>query len=420
MRGPGWRGLLAASVAMAAACGSEADEGSEGDAPKNDQIEIFSWWVTLGEQDALLAVSHLYEESHPGMHVVNAVLADAENSRETLAKRLEQGMPPDLYQENARAIAGFVAEHPDKLTPLNELYAQSGLREVLLPDLIEQVSLNGRIYAVPMGVHRNNSLFYNKQIFSDHEVTPPASIDELLANCAKLKAAGVTPIATSNQGWIQVLLFEHIHEGLLGAEGYKAYLDGTPAEADAQLPEATAVYAEIVENYINADAGDEGFGWDKAANLLYEGKAAMFIHGDWAKGLYTRQGWTSDVDFGVMGTPGSSDLFVYELDTWVMPAGGPNPQGARDFLEVAVSIDGQVAFDRLKGATSVRLDLPAQSLDSIGKEVLDSLETASVRVTSTLPDFSKVHEAFLKDHDQEKFVADRLALYEEYKAARQK
>jgi hypothetical protein len=103
-----------------------------------------------------------------------------------------------------------------------------------------------------------------------------------------------------------------------------------------------------------------------------------------------------------------------------MPVGGPNPTAARDFLEVAISIDGQVAFDQLKGATSVRLDLPAQKLDSIGRSVLASLETASVRVMSTLPDFSKVHEAFLADHDRAKFVADRLALYEEYRLAKQK
>jgi glucose/mannose transport system substrate-binding protein len=404
-------------MGLAAACGSGGEAG--GDEAQDDQIEIFSWWVTLGEQDALLAVSQLYEDKYPGMRVVNAVLADAANSRETLTERLSQGMPPDLYQENARAIAGFVAEHPNKLTPLNELYAEHGLREVLLPDLIDDVSVNGRIYAVPMGVHRTNSLFYNKQILSDHGLTPPASIDELLALCAALDQAGVTPIATSNQGWIQVLLFELIHEGVLGAEAYEAYLEGTPATADAELPAATAVYAEIVEKYVNADAGDEGFGWDKAANLLFEGKAAIFIHGDWAKGLYTRQGWTSDIDFGVMGTPGASDLFVYELDTWVMPVGGPNPAAARDFLEVAISVDGQVAFDQLKGATSVRLDLPAQKLDSIGRSVLASLETASVRVMSTLPDFSKVHEAFLKDHDQAKFVADRLALYDAYRAARQ-
>jgi glucose/mannose transport system substrate-binding protein len=409
--------VLAAGIALAAACGSGADEGGEQETTR-EEIEIFSWWVTLGEADALRDLIDVYETKYPGMKVKNAVLADAANSRETLAMRLEEQSPPDLYQENARAIAGLVAEHPDRLAPLNELYAQNGLREVLLPELIDDVTVNGKIYAVPMGVHRNNSLFYNKQLFAEHGLTPPASIAELLEVCEALHAAGVTPIATSHQGWIQVLLFELIHEGILGTQGYKAYLDGTPASEGAQLAEAADVYAEIVEKYVNADAGDEGFGWDKAANLLYEDRAAMFIHGDWAKGFYTQLGWDPEHDFGVMGTPGSSDLFVYELDTWVMPMGGPNPDAAREFLQVAVSVDGQLAFDRLKGATSVRLDLPRTGLDAIGKSVLDSLENASVRVMSTLPDFSSIHEAFVKDHDRAKFVADRLALYEQYRRSR--
>src|SRR5262245_61309981 len=127
MQGRRGRIVLAAGMTLAAACGADGDGKSSGETP-SDEIEIFSWWVTMGEQDALLAVSQLYEDKYPGVRVVNAVLADAQNSRETLAKRLEDGTPPDLYQENARAIPEFVAMYPDKLTPLNALYAERGLR----------------------------------------------------------------------------------------------------------------------------------------------------------------------------------------------------------------------------------------------------------------------------------------------------
>jgi glucose/mannose transport system substrate-binding protein len=175
------------------------------------------------------------------------------------------------------------------------------------------------------------------------------------------------------------------------------------------------VYGEIVDKYVNASAGDENFGWAEAANLLYTGEAAMFIHGDWAKGLYTQLGFTSDVDFGVIGAPGAEELFVYELDTWVMPQGSKNPSGALGFLETAISLDGQLAFDRVKGATSARSDFNAQKLDSIGKEVLNNLKSAEIRVMSRLPDFSAVHEDFVADRDLDKFVAARLELYEMYR-----
>jgi glucose/mannose transport system substrate-binding protein len=409
-----WRGgLVAASMALCFGCGGEGDSG-EPDA-QDEQVEIFSWWVAPGEAGALNGVIELFEQDHPGQRVVNAVLADAANSRMTLATRLEQGDPPDLYQENARALNSFVAENPGKLTALDDFYAAHGLRDVILPEMIESVSVDGKIYGVPMGVHRSNSLFYNRTIFQEQGLEPPTTTAELLEVCAKLKAAGITPMATSFQGWVQVLLFEVLHEGTLGGARYKAFLEGDPGEDQARMAEAAQVYAEIVDKYVNDSAGDASFGWAEAANLLYTGEAAMFIHGDWAKGLYTQLGFTSDVDFGVVGAPGASELFVYELDTWVMPEGSKNPEGARGFLQTAISLDGQLAFDRVKGATSARMDFKPGMLDSIGKEVLDNLKSAEIRVMSRLPDFSGVHEAFVADRDVDTFVVERMKLYEMYR-----
>jgi glucose/mannose transport system substrate-binding protein len=270
------------------------------------------------------------------------------------------------------------------------------------------------VVAVPMGIHRANSLFYNKQIFAKHGLTPPSTLTELLDVCKTLKQAGVTPFATSYEGWVQNLLFEFLHQTVLGTERYDAFLDGDPGTDNAKLADAVAVYAEIVEQYTNENAGDEGFDWAEAANLLIEGKAAMYAHGDWAKGLYVQSGWVSDVDFAVMGPPGASDLFIYDLDIWVMPKGGPNPEGARSFLEAAVSSEGQLAFDLIKGATTVRSDLRSNALDSIGKSVLQSFRSARVRRPSPLPELSPVYEQFVLDHDQEKLVQAISKVYAEY------
>ena len=41
--------------------------------------------------------------------------------------------------------------------------------------------------------------FYNKAIFDEHNLTPPATWDEFINVCETLKAAGVTPISFGNQ-----------------------------------------------------------------------------------------------------------------------------------------------------------------------------------------------------------------------------
>jgi glucose/mannose transport system substrate-binding protein len=406
--------LLALGGLLLSACGADGKKSDEMGGADAEEIEIFSWWLAPGEAGALQGIIDLYEE-RTGGRVTNAVNADAENSRMALADRLASGMPPDLYQENARQLATFIAANPGKLTPLDDFYDEHDLRAVLVPELVDNVTVDGELVALPMGIHRANSLFYNKEIFTELGLTPPTSLEGMLETCEKLKEANITPFAISHEGWVQNLFFELLHESMLGTQRYREFLDGNPGEDNAKLVETVALYADIMEKYTNADAGDEGFGWAEAASLLFEGKAAMFAHGDWAKGLYVQRGWTSDVDFGVVGTPGASDLFMYDLDIWVMPKGGPNPEGARAFLEAAVSVEGQLAFDLIKGATSVRADLPSAELDSIGKSVLRNLNDAKVRRMSPLPEMSPLYEAFVVDHDQDALVSGILEVYETYK-----
>jgi ABC-type glycerol-3-phosphate transport system substrate-binding protein len=102
------------------------------------------------------------------------------------------------------------------------------------------------------------------------------------------------------------------------------------------------------------------------------------------------------------------------MDVWVMPKGGPNPEGAKRFMEAAVSVDGQLAFDLIKGATSVRKDLPVARLDSIGKAVKKSLDQAAVRTTNPLPNMETIYEKFVADHDTQAMLAAMLEQYAEF------
>jgi glucose/mannose transport system substrate-binding protein len=404
---------LALGAALMLGCGADASPAPEETA---EDVEIFSWWLAPGEAGALQGIIDIYEGDNAGSEVLNGVNADAEDSRRRLAERLESGMPPDLYQENVRALRTIAAEHAGKLEPLDDFFAEHELADVLVPELLGDVTIGGRLLALPMGIHRANSLFYNKALFTEHALTPPDSADEWLAACATLKQAGVTPIAISDQGWVHNLLFEMLHQSVLGTAGYEQFLQGEPSAEDAQIAEAVELYVEVIENYTNTNGGDEGFDWAAAAELVFDGKAAMFAHGDWAKGFFVQRGWVSDIDFGVVGTPGARDLFVYDLDVWVMPRNGPNPEGARRFLEAAVSIEGQLAFDLIKGATSVRTDLPVDRLDSIGKGVKKSLDEATVRTRSPLPNMEALYETFVADHDADALRAAMLEKYAEYQS----
>jgi glucose/mannose transport system substrate-binding protein len=67
---------LAACAAPAAAPGAAPAAGGEAAAAAGGgQLEIFSWWTSGGEVEALNAIYEIYSAQYPNVEIVNAALA---------------------------------------------------------------------------------------------------------------------------------------------------------------------------------------------------------------------------------------------------------------------------------------------------------------------------------------------------------
>jgi glucose/mannose transport system substrate-binding protein len=379
--------LLTTALALglcAAGCdgggGATNMTGMGGTGGTNEQVvEIFSWWIAPGEAEALQALVDLNKANHPDERIYNAGAVSGADARMTLATRLAAHDPPDLFQQNAADLRTFIAANPGALQPLDDIVAAQGLPSVVLPEILADVTVDGHIYTMPNNIHRENALFYNKQIFAAYNLQPPTNLAELLTVCDTLRANGVTPIATAFQGWILRIMFNEIAMGSMGAAAFHDFMTGGPRD-DAALMAAIDTFGSILQNDINAGASDPNFGWTNAADEVAAGHAAMFLHGDWAKGYYEQLGWTPGVDFGVVGAPGASELFWYGVDTFSLPVGAQHQTGAVDFLDTIGSIQGQVAFNKLKGSSPIRTDVPLDQLDSEGRATLLDLMNAQYRM----------------------------------------
>jgi glucose/mannose transport system substrate-binding protein len=377
------------TLGLVSACGSDSKSSggnagsagtSGGGGQTSQQVEIISWWTTPGTAEALQAVVDVYKADHPDGRIYNAAAADGTTARAILDQRLTDSDPPDIAQYNANNLGALLADHPGALASLDTLIDDLAIRDKIVPEVLANVTIGGKIVAMPVNVHRENAVFYNKQIFEDNNLTPPTTFEEFLTVCETLKAAGVTPIATSYRGWIQRIMFNTIVMGKLGTPQFVKLIEGTLAFDDPTVTAAVDDYTMILENYINADAGGADFSWTQAADAVFNGDAAMLIHGDWAKGYFDQAGWTPGTDFGVFGAPGASNMFWYGVDVFAMMADAPNEQGALDFLTSVASIEGQVAFNSIKGSSPMRLDVPSADLDEVGADTLNDLKNADVRM----------------------------------------
>jgi glucose/mannose transport system substrate-binding protein len=393
-------GLLSTFLA---GCGAGAVAAPEkaGRVERRSLVEIVSWWFAPGESDAVSALIEVHRASHPEARVFNSGWADGVAARKRLAERLADGTPPDLFLDYMHARHGDPFAPGAIPRPLDQLFAELGLRDVLFPEILDNVTRDGHVVEMPINIHRENALFYNKRLFAAHGLGPPTSTAELLAVCRTLKAAGVTPIATAHAGWILRMVFNSLAMGKMGSVRYHDYFSGKTGADVPLLREVIDLFADVLEHYVNSDAGDEGFTWTSAAQAVYNGDAAMLLHGDWAKGYFVQLGWRPDVDFGVVGAPGANDMFLYGVDAFVLPQGAKNEVGARELLATVASPEGQAAFNRIKGSSPVRRDVPRDQLDSMGRATLDDLEHAKVRMlVRGLPSWEDALARFAKDHDR--------------------
>jgi glucose/mannose transport system substrate-binding protein len=117
---------------------------------------------------------------------------------------------------------------------------------------------------MPVNIHRENTLFYNKQIFAAHNLQPPTTTRRADAGVRDAEGGGRHPIATAHQGWILRIMFNTLAMGSMGADAFNAYMTGGPRD-DAALSAAIDVFADVLANYVNANASSTDFGWTNAA-----------------------------------------------------------------------------------------------------------------------------------------------------------
>lgn len=409
------RSLVTCSALLLGALGCSSsdapDDANMGTAGKTGTSEtkvlnLFSWWVAPGEREALEALEQLYISEYAGARVKQEDNPSAGTWQEVLGEKIDDS-PWDAFQLSASDLDNFRNDHPGAVADLSGIYDDASLYDVMIPEIADVVTRDGKPYGVVTGVHRNNAFIYNKRIFDREALTPPTTIPELLEVCAKLKEAGVTPIATDMDTWVLRIFFDEVLAGTMGAEGFRDFIQGKadPADADvrASLESAIATFDTLLTDYVDTTrASATDYEWSSAATDLHDDAAAMMFHGDWAKGFLMHLDFTPGVDFEVVGPPGAEDLFVYGADMFGLATTGPNPELGKDFLSIVASPEGQIAFNKYKGSTPMRTDIRDLIKDEGVKHNLDNLINAKVLIPGHPNEgWDAGIEAFALDHDRE-------------------
>ncbi|MRX72818.1 extracellular solute-binding protein [Bacillus lacus] len=362
---------------LLSACSS--DNAGTGEGGGSGKLDIFSWWTGAGEEDGLKALIALFEEKYPDVPIENAAVAGGAgtNAKAVLASRMQGDDPPATFQVHGGAELndGWVAA--GKMETLNDLYESEGWNDKFPESLIEMVSKDGNIYSVPVNIHRGNVLWYNKKVLDENGLQAPKTFDEFFQVADALKEKGITPLALGDkEPWTATHLFETVLLGTLGTEDYQKLFAGELTWDDAKVKEAAETFKRMLE-YVNEDHSSRN--WQDASQLVGNGEAAMNVMGDWAKGYFANDlKLAVNEDFGYVAAPGTDGQFMVITDTFGLPKGLSNADDVKKFLGVLGSVEGQDAFNPLKGSIPARIDADISKYDQYGKDTIEDFKSAEL------------------------------------------
>ncbi|HWJ73197.1 MAG TPA: extracellular solute-binding protein [Kaistia sp.] len=220
-----------------------------------------------------------YEAAHPGVKIEMQFLEN-EAFKAKLPTLLQSNDPPHLFYTwgggvlAAQAATGAIKDVTEAMD------ADGGkLKAVYSPALVNGLTVDGKIYAVPYQTGLV-SFYYNKKLFEKAGVDA-ASIktwDDFLAAVKKLKDAGITPIAGGGGDKWPI----HFYWGYLAMrEGGKAAFDAAKAsEGDGFKSEAFVKAGADLAALGKLEPFQQGYlgtKWPVPVGMFADGKAAMLL-----------------------------------------------------------------------------------------------------------------------------------------------
>jgi glucose/mannose transport system substrate-binding protein len=359
----GAAGVLAAVAAALAlgACGGDAPTSAK---TSTKQLEVVSWWTSGSEAKALDVLLTAFRKSNPGVDAVNGAVPGGAGSKAIveLAKRLQEGDPPDVWQTFAgKSVQGYARR--DVVRSVASVFAREHLRTRMHPRVLRSVMRDGRPYGVPTGAHRSNVLWFNTRLLKRAGVAPPArgyTLAAFLADLKKVEASGTVPLCLGGKDrFTTVELFENTLLTSIGSRGWKDMVADDLDWRGARVRTALKRFAAMLR-YTDPQASR--LTWDAATKKLARGGCAYESMNDSAFGELIAAGARQGKDFGEAAFPGTDDSFLAVVDVFVAATKAKNARNALAFLGDISRRTTQLAFNRAKGSVPVLRDVGVGSL----------------------------------------------------------
>jgi multiple sugar transport system substrate-binding protein len=311
-----------------------------------------------------------FKAKNPGIEVKWNIM-DHEGYKTSIRNFLTAESPDIAAWYAGNRMAPFVKAK--LFEDVSDVWAAGKLDESLASS-VSSMTIDGKKWGVPYTYYQWG-IYYRADIFEKNGVAVPKNWAELIAACAKLKAAGVTPFTIGTKAyWPTGGWFDYLD---LRVNGYAFHMDLTAGKVSYTDPKVKAVFEKwgdlvkggyFVENHASQD-------WQEAVPQMAQGKAAMYLIGNFAVDVFKNAG-IKEEQLGFMqfpmiteGVPMAEDA---PTDTLHIPSGAKNKEDAKKFLAYLATAEVQSEMNATLGQLPVnnQAKKPADKFLTAGFDML--------------------------------------------------
>jgi raffinose/stachyose/melibiose transport system substrate-binding protein len=332
------------------------------------------------------------------VHVTGASV-DGETYKTKQTIELSSSNPPDIFYswEGGRAgeiiKAGFSAD-------LSDYYKKYGWDKSLNPASVTLATFGGKQFFVPTEIGAS-VVWYRKDLYEKLGLSVPKTWDELMANAAKAKAAGLAPFMLANQKkWPSQFMWSAILVNKHGLDTYDGLIGNKIPWTDPRAVDVTAMMKKLADDgmfepsFNSIDVGPAMVPWS-------QGKALHWYQGSFNLGRFRGEQAKCCVvpmDFFPMPAIGDKKpiMSVFAEDTIMIHAASKNKDAAAEFVNWMVSKDAM--------SKKLEIDKPYPSNVSADLSRLSDMEQRLAKTMADAGSFTFMHV----DHATPPAISDKF------------
>lgn len=260
-----------------------ACNGDKGNSSKSDgekiTLKMMHLWPDSNNSAQNKMVKEIireFEEANPNITIKTEVLENEQYKSKLKVLAASNDLPDIGFTWAAGFMDPYV--RGDKFAAVDDLL-QDELKGKFVAGTTEGYSFYGKTYALPVELNIV-PVYYNKEIFSEFNLQPPQTLDDLKAIIRTLNNNGITPVTLGGKdGWPASFWYMYLADRIGGPN----LMDKAVADQDFTDPSLLEA-ARQVQELVNLNTfikGYNGLSNDEAKVQFMNGKSAMFVTGTW-------------------------------------------------------------------------------------------------------------------------------------------